>query len=318
MQRAAIGRPFRHRPDKIQPAKGTSVENDKKMKNDSVKSSSSNPSSKEKQSSEKRSNPPTDAEKSSRRKVGAKPVPVEKKPLDPETAQKWLDIEQRILQATFGLGLFVTLLFLIAVVTEYWVKVDMNVAVLTNDTERQVTFYRMGYNHGLWRVCEQEFYNSTVNVNQVTGMIYPYCSGLILFSSDPKIDPVTMHFRRSCCAIGIVALIVSAFANVGSWYSLRSFRYIYKRLAGILHFITGACCWITVEVFKQSIQYEQSKSNFTKTVTYHFSYYFGWICFSFFLIVGLVLLVFSRKRKGDQARSLREAAENEPVNIGRI
>lgn len=79
---------------------------------------------------------------------------------------------------------------------------------------------------------------------------------------------------------------------------------------------------MTVEVFKRSLQYEQeyltARVMPLTNVDYSFCFYLGWISFVLFILTGIVLLVCSRKRKGIRARSLNEAKENEPINIGRV
>jgi cbb3-type cytochrome oxidase subunit 3 len=84
----------------------------------------------------------------------------------------------------------------------------------------------------------------------------------------------------------------------------------------------AACCWVTVEVFKRSMDY--TRAHLTDVVppgsevSLGASYALGWIAFIFFVLVAISLFAFSAKRKGRRARSVKEAQENEPVVLGRV
>ena len=53
-------------------------------------------------------------------------------------------------------------------------------------------------------------------------------------------------------------------------------------------------------------------------ISYGYSFVLAWIVFAIYVIAAIVFLIFSRKRKGDNAANEREAMENEPVHLGRI
>lgn len=77
-----------------------------------------------------------------------------------------------------------------------------------------------------------------------------------------------------------------------------------------------------MEVFRQSIKFEEQnmKHNvpeFSKVI-HGWSYNLVWVTLILYLFPGVAFLVFSRKRKGRRARSMKEARENEPVVLGRI
>lgn len=75
-----------------------------------------------------------------------------------ESKLKW---EARVMYGAFGLGLLASLLLLIAISTSYWVTVEFPYSTLRNDTGRGGEFYKTGHYHGLWRICRQEYVNST-------------------------------------------------------------------------------------------------------------------------------------------------------------
>jgi cbb3-type cytochrome oxidase subunit 3 len=135
-------------------------------------------------------------------------------------------------------------------------------------------------------------------------------------------DYEIMHYRRSSASISLIGLILAIIANAFTWYSMEQLRYMFKRLAATLHLISAACCWVTVEVFKRSMDYERehlvSIVPKESDIDFGFSYALTWISMIFFIIVGVALFACSRKRKGRRAHSIKEAQENEPVVLGRV
>jgi len=84
----------------------------------------------------------------------------------------------------------------------------------------------------------------------------------------------------------------------------------------------GACCWVTVEVFRRSMDYERAHLTVIvppgSHINFGFSYYLCWVSFATFLLVGVAVFACSRKRKRDKAHNVEEAEENEPVVLGRL
>lgn len=235
-------------------------------------------------------------------------------------------LERRVLIASVAMGVVATLLFLVAYSSEYWVYV-----VLSKPQERSEAnrgeFLKIGHYHGLWRICRQEYwyYNKTASNSTY---YYLYCRRMFFAVPDyvkPEAIPLEwkmLHFRRSTAVMGSIALILAITAHCFAWYSLGHLRYMFKRLAGCLELITAACTWVTLEVFRQSIKFEKQNMEhnvpqFSK-VDHGWSYNLVWISLVLYIFPGVALLVCSRKRKGRKARSIKEAHENEPVNLGRF
>ena len=86
--------------------------------------------------------------------------------------------------------------------------------------------------------------------------------------------------------------------------------------------ISAVCIVVSAEVMANSVDYESEHltSRHPEGSHYEFgySYVLVWIVFVIYLIVTLLFLVYSRKRKGENAKSEHEARENEPVHLGRI
>jgi ABC-type glycerol-3-phosphate transport system permease component len=230
---------------------------------------------------------------------------------------------QRVLYAAFGLGLLATLLLLIAICTDFWVQVTYAHSEHRTDAERGGNFYKTGHYHGLWRICRQEY----VNTSDVKPHDRLFCRTMYFFEQPVNVtfgvyDYEIMHYRRSSASISLIGLVLSIIAHAFTWYSMAQLRYMFKRLAATLHLIAAACCWVTVEVFKRSMDYEKEHLNMIvpahSVVDFGFSYALTWVAMIFFILVCLAIFACSAKRKGRKAHSLREAQENEPVVLGRV
>lgn len=234
--------------------------------------------------------------------------------------------ETRILAASFAVGVVATLLFLVAYSSEYWVYV-----ILARPQERSEAnrgeFLKVGHYHGLWRICRQEYWHHNKTASNDT-YYHLYCRRMYFAVPDyvkPEAIPLEwkmLHFRRSTVVMGSIALVLAIVAHGFAWYSLGQLRYVYKRLSGCLELITAACTWVTLEVFRQSIKFEKQNMQdhvpqFSK-VDHGWSFNLVWISLILYIFPGVTLLVCSRKRKGRKARSMKEARENEPVNLGRF
>lgn len=235
--------------------------------------------------------------------------------------EKQMRCEWRILVSIFVVGLFGTLTFIIAFSTEYWVWVDLKEPQKKNDYERGQGYYlKTGHYHGLWRFCRREIWagqNETVFCRKMSFDVLPNVTPQRLVVETKMAD-----FRRSTVAVGIIAIVLSSLAHAFTWYSLNQYRYMFKRLAGCLHLITGASCWVVSEVFRQAMMFEKSAmekhvKEFSK-IRLGWSYYLVWVSLFSFLIPGGLMLYYSRKRKGACALNVLEALENEPVNLSRV
>jgi len=140
-------------------AKKVVVKNDSHMskKDDSKKEIAANTSQKK---------VAVDRKKSTGASVRSQTKEIERIKKEEEAERKRLrklEIERRILLATFGIAVVTSFVFLIALTSEFWVTVEfpVSVLVLRNETDRGVTFYKTGHYHGLWRICRKEFYNET-------------------------------------------------------------------------------------------------------------------------------------------------------------
>jgi hypothetical protein len=139
---------------------------------------------------------------------------------------------------------------------------------------------------------------------------------------DNEIDYVILDYIRSVASFALIGVLLSATATFFTWYSTREPRYMFKRVAGSLHLITGACVLVCVEVFRNSLEYARAHlpGRFPADASIHYgvSYGLAWASFALYVVVGVSLFILSHKRKGERALSDKEAVENEPVHLGRM
>jgi ABC-type xylose transport system permease subunit len=139
---------------------------------------------------------------------------------------------------------------------------------------------------------------------------------------DAEVDDEILDFSRSETAFAMISILLAALANAFAVYSMKQFRYMFKRLAAMLYLITAFCIVVCLEVFKYSIEYEREKlpARHPKgsEISFDWSYGLCWVVFVIYIVAPIVMFITSRKRKGDKARTEGEAMENEPVILGRV
>ncbi|ESN94107.1 hypothetical protein HELRODRAFT_180276 [Helobdella robusta] len=195
-----------------------------------------------------------------------------------EKIEQQIQRESQILQAAFACGVVGSVLFLISYSSEYWVFVTLGKTEQKEDTERGGKYLKTGHYHGLWRFCRNEIWPG--EGNQSTPTIY--CRRMTFdVLPNTKTERIEVETKMA-----------------------------------------GASCWVVSEVFRQSMLYEErSMKEHVKEfseIKFGWSYYLVWVSLVAFVLPGLALLYYSRKKKGAKARSIREANENEPVHLGRI
>ncbi|KAK8782517.1 hypothetical protein V5799_016129 [Amblyomma americanum] len=213
-----------------------------------------------------------------------------------------LQSERRaLLWATLAamLGLF---LWIICIGTEQWITVVApdSGPVYVNRTKSFFLYANMG----LFRMCRT---SAPAMPNGLPGAEETSCSFFSVFPSeqairqDIEIDRTILEYTRSevaFCSLSVVML----FMGIGfSVYTFKEHRYMFKRLAGGVHFITAGVMMVVMEVENNSATYEERylSSRLPKGCrwAFGFSYYFAWITFALYIIVGITFIVCSRKRK---------------------
>ncbi|XP_069695642.1 voltage-dependent calcium channel gamma-1 subunit [Periplaneta americana] len=255
---------------------------------------------------------------------------------------KKLMFERRVLfLCTAMVGLSIVL-WIVAVSTDWWFVVSGEPnGIYVNETKR----YFLKSNSGLWRICRTSFTNLTAataaNATNITAMgtgdatvnttskiiIFRFCRshemfpGDVKIRADPAIDRNILNYNRSETSFSIISLLLMIMGFIFSFYTFRNPRYMFKRLAGGIHFLACACVLAVIEVLISSIDYEQKHLPFTfpkgATYSYGFSFVFAWLVFIMLLVSGCSFMIYSRKRKGNKAPNEEIAMADEPTIIGR-
>lgn len=213
-----------------------------------------------------------------------------------------------------GLSVFV---WAVAIFTDHWYVVEaqdnQSQGLPLGDAGKagRMLIYR---NQGLWKSC-------------TSGLVPNECKYLEMFPteiniiSDPGFDETVLTYARTQVSFAIISMIVMIQGLFFSIYTFRNPRYMFKRLAGGIHFITAACVMVVIQVIISSVEYESKnvQQTFPKgaSMYYDYSIVLAWfVCLSNAL-AGCSFMLFSKKRKRDKAPNEEIAMADEPTIIGR-
>ncbi|XP_076366169.1 transmembrane protein 114-like [Tachypleus tridentatus] len=215
------------------------------------------------------------------------------------------------------------ILWVVAMSTDYWFTVSApnNGGLYMNNT-RKIFLYS---HSGLWRICRTSLINVTSENDEITSY---KCHYHTLFPSDmeiqrnPELDRTIIDYTRTETAFAIISLCLMIMGVGFSVYTLKEPRYMFKRLAGGVHFMTAATTLVVIEVLISSVHYEEKflMARHPQGSVWGYGYSFGlaWVVFSVYLSSGCAFIIFSKKRKGDEAANEHQARENEPNILGRV
>ncbi|XP_013786438.1 voltage-dependent calcium channel gamma-4 subunit-like, partial [Limulus polyphemus] len=139
---------------------------------------------------------------------------------------------------TFGSAIAV-ILWVVAMSTDYWFTVSApdSGGLFVNNTK--MVFI---YSHsGLWRICRTSLMNVTSGNDGITTS---ECHYHTLFPSEkeieknPELDRTIMDYTRTETAFAIISLCLMLMGVGFSVYTFTEPRYMFKRLAGGVHFMT--------------------------------------------------------------------------------
>ncbi|XP_066585301.1 transmembrane protein 114 [Prorops nasuta] len=185
---------------------------------------------------------------------------------------------------------------------------------------------KLVYKHiGLWRGCTSGLVPQQKNSTNL--IPYNECKYQDMFPSemklkkDPGLNETVINYSRTQVSFAVISLFLMIMGFFFSVYTFMNPRYMFKRLAGGIHFITAACNMVVIQVFLSSIEFESKHVHATfpkgANFKYDFSLILAWIVFLCILMTGCAFMLFSRKRKRDKAPTEEIAMADEPTIIGR-
>ncbi|XP_076303130.1 transmembrane protein 114-like [Lasioglossum baleicum] len=232
--------------------------------------------------------------------------------------------ERRILLGcTVLVGLSVCI-WLVAIGTDHWFAIDSpsKEGLPIGDPAKG---RRLIHKHmGLWSGCVEGILPKSQNSTEM--IPFKECKNLDLFPSEKqfKLNPglnTVVNYSRTQVSFAIISLFVMIMGFFFSIYTFRNPRYMFKRLAGGIHFISAACNMVVIQVLFSSIEFESKHLHASlptdAMVRYDFSLILAWIVFLCNLLAGCAFMLFSRKRKREKAPTEEIAMADEPTIIGR-
>ncbi|XP_053607742.1 uncharacterized protein LOC128673722 [Plodia interpunctella] len=246
-----------------------------------------------------------------------------------------LVIERRILFACTVLVGLSTFIWITAVCTQKWIHIEG-----LNGVELPVKGrYLMYSDSGVWQICRYVFFedknstesNSTVRTNGILGLKGQFYTKCTNYLTQPVMDagkPIDKAYNvdianyvRTMLSFGIISIFVMAMGCGFSVYTFRNPRYMFKRLAAGIHFISTSCTFVVVQVMMSSADHMKKSVKYVYPELayhyYHISFYLACIVVLVNFFAAASFLWYSRKRKGDKAATDELAMADEPTIIGR-
>lgn len=253
--------------------------------------------------------------------------------------------ERRVLLGCTAMLSVATIVWVVAISTDYWFVVHGGTGIYIPQTKR----YFLESNSGIWRLCRTVLMpsptsateNSTISANgtgvnqtltttsaeTVTDVPRTFCRYHDMFptderiKADPSLDNSILNYSRTEASFAVISLFLMCMGFAFSIYTFRNPRYTFKRLAAGCHGITAVSVLAVIEVLCTSIEYERAHLHFTyppgATDSYGYSMYLAWFVFLLHLFEAITFLMYSKKRKGSKAATDELGMVDEPTIIGR-
>ncbi|XP_015590874.1 transmembrane protein 114 isoform X2 [Cephus cinctus] len=234
--------------------------------------------------------------------------------------------ERRVLLGCTALVGLSACVWAIAIGTDHWFTVQVPDEEGLPLTDAGKEGRRLLYRHtGLWRGCTIGI--MPVDTNKSEMIPYKECKYLEMFPTkkilegNPGLNPTVINYSRTQVSFAVMSMIIMLMGFTFSIYTFRNPRYMFKRLAGGIHFITAGCTMVVIQVLLSSVEYESKYvlQTFPKGAIFRYDYslILAWFVFLGNLVSGCAFMLFSKKRKRDKAPTEEIAMADEPTIIGR-
>ncbi|XP_008215778.1 uncharacterized protein LOC100124120 [Nasonia vitripennis] len=234
-----------------------------------------------------------------------------------------------LLACTILVGLSICV-WAVSIGTDYWLTartpVDRQIVIGEVGMHNGTKIF-LGGHVGLFRCCTYGYVQDLLNVSEK--MPYNECTQNEMFPNEmkpkrerrPDADSTLINYSRTDVSFAIISMFVMIMGFGFSIYTFRNPRYMFKRLAGGIHFITCACTMVVIQVLLSSRDYGSKRDNWIfprhSELRYGYSLFLAWFVFLCNLMSGCAFMIFSRKRKRDRAPNDELAMADEPTIIGR-
>ncbi|GBL78351.1 hypothetical protein AVEN_42877-1 [Araneus ventricosus] len=218
-------------------------------------------------------------------------------------------------------GLLVAFVFwTVAVSTDFWFHVvpESGGPIYINRTN---SFFIKSHS-GLWTICKFQYVNGSLEGPEVKN-----CHNHRLFPTEefinknPEVDRTILDYTRTETAFAIITFCLIAMGFGFAVYTFKEPRYMFKRLAGGVHFIGAGASLVVIEVVINSVEYEEQylTDRHPRGAVWTYGYSFAFACLTFIvmLISGLTFMICSRKKKGDRSGGV-QGVDDEPHILGRM
>ncbi|CAF0755415.1 unnamed protein product [Didymodactylos carnosus] len=123
-------------------------------------------------------------------------------------------------------------------------------------------------------------------------------------------------------AFSTILVLLLMLTFVCGLYSIREFRYMYKRLTGSLYVLSAAALLVCIEVLNNVVRHgkETLPGFYPRDAkhSYNLCYVLSWIIFISLIIMAFLFFACGRKLKGTfDSATEEEGASNRPVLLGR-
>lgn len=220
----------------------------------------------------------------------------------------------QLMRITLSLTALSFVTFSIILTSSYWVIINFSDEFFDIRKNRYIVRSTYGL---IWecvygRASKTSMYENTCDYHQNQ----PYNSSLAA-------EQTLIGMVRTMLSFSAIHILLLIIAFICGLYSIREYRYTYKRLTGMIYILTAASLLVCIEVlstiFRHTSQYLPEIYPKGTNQSYGICYVLAWIIFFILLLSSFVFFVCSKKRKGtfDEATE-EEALANLPVDLGRF